>query len=176
MLVLHLLAGNWLAALEDRAGDWVWAATAERTEERRLIVVDIDERSLAELGPWPWPRATQARLINQLAQAGARQQVLDIVFTNERPDDAILGRAIAHVPGAAAARRLWQQPGRAATTTTCQARGNSTLRRRPEAIDRPGRATDPRARPQGRGRHAQRAERPCREMTETRPTASSATD
>ena len=62
VLVLHLLAGNWLAALEDRAGDWVWAATAERTEERRLIVVDIDERSLAELGPWPWPRATQARL------------------------------------------------------------------------------------------------------------------
>ena len=99
VLVLHLLAGNWLAALEDRAGDWVWAATAERTEERRLIVVDIDERSLAELGPWPWPRATQARLINQLAQAGARQQVLDIVFTNERPDDAILGRAIAqHSP------------------------------------------------------------------------------
>ncbi|NUN59533.1 MAG: CHASE2 domain-containing protein, partial [Burkholderiaceae bacterium] len=95
MLVLHLLAGNWLTALEDRAGDWVWAAAAEHTEERRLVVVDIDERSLAELGPWPWPRATQAQLIQQLAQAGARQQVLDVVFTNERPDDGILARAIA---------------------------------------------------------------------------------
>ena len=95
VLVLHLLAGNWLTALEDRAGDWVWAAAAEHTEERRLVVVDIDERSLAELGPWPWPRATQAQLIQQLAQAGARQQVLDVVFTNERPDDGILARAIA---------------------------------------------------------------------------------
>lgn len=93
--LLHLLAGNWLTALEDRSGDWVWAATAERTDERRIIVVDIDERSLAEVGPWPWPRATQARLINQLAQAGARQQVLDIVFANERSDDAALALAIA---------------------------------------------------------------------------------
>ncbi len=95
VLLLHLLAGSWLTALEDRTGDWVWAATAERMDERRLIVVDIDERSLTELGPWPWPRATQARLISQLAQAGARQQVLDIVFTNERPDDLALTRAIA---------------------------------------------------------------------------------
>ena len=95
VLLLHLLAGSWLTALEDRTGDWVWAATAERMDERRLIVVDIDERSLTELGPWPWPRATQASLINQLAQAGARQQVFDIVFTNERPDDLALTRAIA---------------------------------------------------------------------------------
>ena len=95
VLLLHLLAGSWLTALEDRTGDWVWAATAQRMDERRLIVVDIDERSLTELGPWPWPRATQASLINQLAQAGARQQVLDIVFTNERPDDLALTRAIA---------------------------------------------------------------------------------
>ena len=95
VLLLHLLAGSWLTALEDRTGDWVWAATAERMDERRLIVVDIDERSLTELGPWPWPRATQARLISQLAQAGARQQVFDIVFTNERPDDLALTRAIA---------------------------------------------------------------------------------
>lgn len=99
VLVLHILAGTWLTALEDRAGDWAWAASAEHTEERRLIVVDIDERSLAELGSWPWPRTTQARLINQLAQAGARQQVMDIVFTDKRPNDTSLASAIAeHKP------------------------------------------------------------------------------
>ena len=95
LLVLQWSAGSWLSALEDRTGDWVWAATAEHTDERRLIVVDIDERSLDEVGPWPWPRATQARLIEQLAQAGAGQQILDVVFTGERGDDAVLAAAIA---------------------------------------------------------------------------------
>ena len=95
LLVLQWNAGSWLAALEDRTGDWVWAATAEHTDERRLIVVDIDERSLDEVGPWPWPRATQARLIERLAQAGVGQQIFDVVFTGERGDDAVLAAAIA---------------------------------------------------------------------------------
>lgn len=98
-LALQLLAAPWLQALEERTGDWAWAWTAEHTQERRLVVVDIDERSLSEIGPWPWPRATQARLVEQLAQLGARQQILDVVFTTPRPDDAALAQAIAqHQP------------------------------------------------------------------------------
>lgn len=98
-LALQLLAAPWLQALEERSGDWAWAFMAEHTQERRLVVVDIDERSLSEIGPWPWPRATQARLIEQLAQLGARQQILDIVFTTPRADDAPLAQAIArHQP------------------------------------------------------------------------------
>lgn len=93
-LALQLLAAPWLQALEERTGDWAWAMMAEHTQERRLVVVDIDERSLSEIGPWPWPRATQARLITQLAQWGARQQILDIVFTTPRAEDAVLAHAI----------------------------------------------------------------------------------
>ncbi len=94
-LALQLLAAPWLQALEERSGDWAWALMAEHTQERRLVVVDIDERSLSEVGPWPWPRATQARLIGQLAQWGVRQQILDVVFTTPRADDAPLAQAIA---------------------------------------------------------------------------------
>ncbi len=98
-LAVQVLAGPWLQALEDRTGDWVWAAMAEHTQERRLVVVDIDERSLSEVGPWPWPRATQARLIEQLAQLEAREQILDVVFTTTSAADAPLAQAIArHQP------------------------------------------------------------------------------
>ena len=95
-LLLQLLAGPWLTALEEGTGDWAWALAAERTQERRLVVVDIDERSLSEIGPWPWPRATQARIIEQLAHLGARQQILDIVFSDAHADDAPLSQAFAH--------------------------------------------------------------------------------
>lgn len=94
LLLVQFLAGSWLSTLEERSGDWAWRQAATRTEERRLIVVDVDERSLAENGPWPWPRATQARLIDQLAQAGASQQILDIVFADQRPDDKALANAL----------------------------------------------------------------------------------
>ena len=94
LLLVQFLVGPWLSTLEERSGDWAWRQAATRTEERRLIVVDIDERSLAENGPWPWPRATQARLIDQLSQAGASQQILDIVFADQRPDDNALANAL----------------------------------------------------------------------------------
>lgn len=94
LLFVQFLASPWLGTLEERSGDWAWRQAATQTEERRLIVVDIDERSLAENGPWPWPRATQARLIEQLAQAGASQQILDIVFADQRPNDNALANAL----------------------------------------------------------------------------------
>jgi adenylate cyclase len=83
--------------LEERSGDLVWRMGAERKDERRLILVDINEQSLREIGPWPWPRATQARLIEQLAKAGARQQILDIVLADARPDDAKLNRSCSSI-------------------------------------------------------------------------------
>jgi len=43
-------------------------------------VVDIDEISLAELGQWPWPRTTVARLVERLGKLGAAAVVVDILF------------------------------------------------------------------------------------------------
>ncbi len=88
-------SGGWLAQLEERSGDLVWRLTADRKDERRLIVVDVDERSLRDVGPWPWPRATQAKLIERIAEEGAHQQILDIVFADPRPDDAVLAKVLA---------------------------------------------------------------------------------
>ncbi len=92
--LLHFAAAAMLTQLEERAADLVWRLGAERKDERRLIVVDVDERSLREVGPWPWPRATQARLVQQIAALGARQQVFDIVFTDPQADDTALVQAV----------------------------------------------------------------------------------
>lgn len=47
----------------------------------QTLIVAIDERSIAELGQWPWPRAVHARLIDRLREAGARAIALDLVLS-----------------------------------------------------------------------------------------------
>ena len=43
----------------------------------RPAVVDVDAASLAEIGPWPWPRPVLAALVDNLNQAGAARILPD---------------------------------------------------------------------------------------------------
>ncbi len=45
-------------------------------------IVDIDERSLQELGNWPWRREVFANLVEKLSALGARAIVFDMVFAD----------------------------------------------------------------------------------------------
>ena len=44
------------------------------------VIVTIDEKSLSELGRWPWPRTTIAKLVDVLKGYGAKVVGFDIVF------------------------------------------------------------------------------------------------
>lgn len=48
--------------------------------QSNVLVVDIDEDSLARIGQWPWPRDRMADLLNRLRQAGAAVVVFDVLF------------------------------------------------------------------------------------------------
>ncbi len=45
-----------------------------------VVIVDIDEKSLAELGQWPWPRTLIARMVDRLREAGVAAVGFDVVF------------------------------------------------------------------------------------------------
>src|SRR3954468_18118964 len=47
---------------------------------RPVTIVDIDEKSLAKLGQWPWPRTRIADMIINLTRLGAGVVAFDIVF------------------------------------------------------------------------------------------------
>jgi adenylate cyclase len=60
-----------------------------------VAIVAIDERSLTELGRWPWPRSRTAELIREISRRGAAAIALDIVFAEPQPqEDAKLAEAI----------------------------------------------------------------------------------
>jgi adenylate cyclase len=55
--------------------------TAPGHADDRLVIIDIDERSLAEIGRWPWNRKHLADLVIRLVEHyGARLVAMDVVF------------------------------------------------------------------------------------------------
>ncbi len=46
-----------------------------------VIIVDIDERSLAKHGQWPWPRNLMARLVDRVAETQPLSIGFDILFS-----------------------------------------------------------------------------------------------
>jgi adenylate cyclase len=48
---------------------------------RPVAIVDIDEKSLAKLGQWPWPRTRIADLITNLTKLGAAVIAFDVIFS-----------------------------------------------------------------------------------------------
>ncbi|HEY5899116.1 MAG TPA: CHASE2 domain-containing protein, partial [Burkholderiales bacterium] len=44
------------------------AMTMPKALERRIVILDIDEKSLGEIGRWPWSRNVMAQLVDKLFQ------------------------------------------------------------------------------------------------------------
>jgi adenylate cyclase len=73
--------------LEAIAYDTRLVAAMPNTLDERIVIVDLDEKSLAEVGRWPWSRNRLADLMNELFD---RQKIavvgFDVVFSE--PDDS----------------------------------------------------------------------------------------
>jgi adenylate cyclase len=55
----------------------------------RVVIVDVDERSLSTVGQWPWRRDVVAGLVDRLRDGGAAVVALDIVFAES--DERTIG-------------------------------------------------------------------------------------
>jgi adenylate cyclase len=89
-LILALLMPRaWRQTIRENAFDVVLAAgqvlapSPTSAAATRVVVVDIDRRSIAALGPWPWPRDLMARLFEAVAAARPAAVAVDILFSEE---------------------------------------------------------------------------------------------
>jgi len=76
----------------------VLARSNGRPPDDSILIVDIDDRSLAELGAWPWSRDVHGAMVDRLNEAEAKTIVYDVLFSQPSPDaahDRALGQAIA---------------------------------------------------------------------------------
>jgi len=97
--VLALLAG--LAAWTEgfrRADDLLYdvgLGWSLRKPADDIVIVAIDEESLARIGRWPWRRAVHATLIDRLTAAGAAAVGIDVMFSEADASDPAGDRALA---------------------------------------------------------------------------------
>lgn len=119
LIVMGLLPT--LQSIEERSADWAWRIQASDTRERRIILIDIDEPSLSQLGPWPWPRQRLAELSNRLADERVALQIFDIILPAASSQDAqlvaslqknhaVLSQVFAFEPGTQASSGLPAAP------------------------------------------------------------------
>lgn len=99
--VIALVALLVLSGATARADAWLYDAFSRLVAPAanpRIVVVAIDQPSLAELGQWPWSRRVHAKLIDRLTAAGARGIALDVLLTEpalyDPEGDALLARAL----------------------------------------------------------------------------------
>ena len=94
LFLLLLTAGlawlNGLGRLDQTLYDRFMQANSHPARDD-IIIVAIDDYSLAELGKWPWPRLRHAELIKQLTAAKPRAIGLDILFAESEnlPSDGL---------------------------------------------------------------------------------------
>ncbi len=107
LLALALALGlEWLrpqamVRLDEGLRDSFLRLTAQQQTEDRVVLVDISEAALREVGPWPWPRQRVADLAEiLLGDYAARTVGLDIVFPEpgDAQGDARLASLAEHAP------------------------------------------------------------------------------
>src|SRR5664279_4088941 len=69
-----------LSTLDLKIYDALLKSRPEHTASGGIAIVDIDTKSLAQYGQWPWPRYRIARLIDKLREMGALSVGVDILF------------------------------------------------------------------------------------------------
>ena len=80
--------------------------TAFRTSGR-VVIVSLDERSLARFGRWPWPRSRLAQLVEKIGALGAASVGIDMIFAE--PDETPL--SLAEQPSTTLAKEPRGGPG-----------------------------------------------------------------
>jgi adenylate cyclase len=80
--------------------EWLWSSP---TMLSPVVVVEIDEASLARYGQWPWPRGKVADLVRRIAQGRPLVLGIDIVFAEpDRLSPPEIARELTGLPRALA--------------------------------------------------------------------------
>ena len=92
VFLMHIAATPRLEII-DRVENYLYDVrirlTMPATVDDRIVIIDIDEASQAELGQWPWPRNTLATLVDRLFDDyGVRVLGLDVLFAEAEETSA----------------------------------------------------------------------------------------
>jgi len=97
VLVLILWITNAIEPWEHKFYDYKFIVRGAKKTKSNIVIIGIDEESLARFGRWPWQRSILAKAIRNLKNSGAKVIGIDIIFPEQSQDktqDTALAKAI----------------------------------------------------------------------------------
>lgn len=67
-------------SFDNRLRDYFFSIRGEIPNSENVVIIDIDEASLKEIGQWPWSRPKVSKLLNKLTQSNIGIIGFDMVF------------------------------------------------------------------------------------------------
>jgi adenylate cyclase len=92
--LLAILRPSFLVRLDDTTYDIVMRSARLQPVGNKVIIVDVDERSLSTVGQWPWRRDVVAKLVARLRAMGVSTIALDVIFAEADRDERLAGLAL----------------------------------------------------------------------------------
>ena len=74
-----------LSRFDGRVYDLLLRARPPVPEEPSLLILDIDDAAIANVGEWPWSRDVMANGLILMREMGAASAVFDIEYVNREP-------------------------------------------------------------------------------------------
>lgn len=97
LLIFALLSwSGTLSRLDDFGLDMLFRLRGPLPPNQRIVIIGVDEASLQQLGPWPFPRRLHAQLLGHLHQA--RAIGFDVLFSEPDADDSLFSKALTEGP------------------------------------------------------------------------------
>ncbi len=76
----YLMYSPLISSTNNKTTDAVMALAGTRPVSGSIVIVDIDDSSLARYGQWPWPRYRLAQLLRAINASGAASIGLDLIL------------------------------------------------------------------------------------------------
>jgi serine/threonine-protein kinase len=88
-LGLYWAQWNFLESVELKTFDLRTRLNQSQKAPPTVVLVTIDDESIAKMGRWPWPRSVIAQMIDLLAKSGARVIGVDILFSEPQKNQGL---------------------------------------------------------------------------------------
>jgi PAS domain S-box-containing protein len=80
IIAVYLAHPSFINTINNKTTDAIMALSYTKPTSPTVVIVDLDEKSLATYGQWPWPRYRLADLVQKIKDLGATCISLDILL------------------------------------------------------------------------------------------------
>jgi len=81
--LIYLFIPKTLESLDNRLRDFMFVTRGAIPDSKNIVIIDIDDKSLEQIGQWPWSRDVVSTLLNKLTTSEVGLIGFDMVFAEE---------------------------------------------------------------------------------------------